>query len=99
MQEVGAFKAETETLVGHVECKVEKMSSLLLQHDRTQNEAADKNKLLVEKLESFAAEVQSTSKRTQTEVLGTQQAIPGTDRFDQARRLLNRTALRCRSRA
>ena len=64
-----------ETHVGVVESKVEEMSSLLLQQDRMQDEAAEKNKLLVEKLESFAAEVQSTIKQTQTEVLGTQQAI------------------------
>ena len=75
VQEVGALKAQTETHVGHVESKVEDMRSRLLQHDRTQDESAAKSKLLVEKLESFAAEVQSTIKRTQTEVLQTQRAI------------------------
>ena len=75
VQEVGALKAQTATHVGHVESNVEEMRSPLLQHYRTQDESAAKSKLLVEKLESFAADVQSTIKRTQTEVLQTQHAI------------------------
>ena len=51
VQKFGALKAQTETHVGHLESKVEEMRSLLLQHARTQDETADKNKLLVEKLE------------------------------------------------
>ena len=75
VQEVGALKAQTESNVGHVESKTEDMRSLLLQHDRTQDESAAKSKLLVKELEGFAAEVQTTIQRTQTEVLQTQHAI------------------------
>ena len=75
VQEVGALKVQTEIHLGHVESKVEEMRSLLLQHDRTQDESAAKSKVLVEKLEGFAAEVQTTIQQTQKEVLQTQHAI------------------------